>query len=262
MVYPRFNSLIQQLSVILLFFLFSLHFHCFPLSFIRFSCIFIVFFPVVFKLPNKRTNVKSSHRRMLDGRLQKVERSATVADGQTSAAGQLRDERGWRAVSVRHEHEGTAYVGAQGRFLFSVCWLCLLGQRLTNTWQGTARSELHKATLLIAGAQRRQKTKRAAAARSDQQARNTEAEGFFGFPIFLRDAKKDREPTWGRSKERKFCDGLATLGATHRAEGSVLYLKKQTQKYKTVPDGLAQNLPTTDDEYRLTCSFRNRHGLY
>ena len=70
-----------------------------------YSCFFLK------KLSNKSTAAKSSHGRGWMAGCKKWSDSGTVADGQTSAAGLLRDERGWRAGSVRHEHGGTAYVG-------------------------------------------------------------------------------------------------------------------------------------------------------
>ena len=55
------------------------------------------------------------------------------------------------------------------------------------------------------------------------------AVGFFSFPIFHREAKKDKRAAVTMTRERKFCDSLVSLRTTRRADGACFYLKGFTR---------------------------------
>ena len=57
----------------------------------------------------------------------------------------------------------------------------------------------------------------------------TAAVGFFSFPIFHREAKKDKRAAVTMTRERKFCDSLVSLRTTRRADGACFYLKEFTR---------------------------------
>lgn len=53
------------------------------------------------------------------------------------------------------------------------------------------------------------------------------------------------------TREREFCDSLVSLRTTRRADGAVFTVKSLHVK-KQVPDGLALNLLTEEEEHRFT----------